>query len=234
MLMMMPWAPHFPAVAGGGGGDATITCTASDAQVAPSTSYSFTSQSFGSADATRQMICGVVTERTGASPATVSAMTIGGVSASLAQAVSNGSETAELWVAAVPTGTSGTVAITFAASAAAVGIGLWAVITGSGTKTDSGSDSDSNPATFDLDIAAGGVAVAIVNHRSNVDATFTWLNVSDSAGSGFDQVVDPGDIAMSGASAAFASLQTNLTISATSSQAGVRSPVMVTASFPKL
>ncbi|HKY07847.1 MAG TPA: hypothetical protein VJQ55_06385 [Candidatus Binatia bacterium] len=162
--------------------------------------------------------------------ATVTALTIAGISASSVAVLNNGTEQASLWVAAVPSGTTSNIVITFANAAYAVGICIWALYGASATATDSGGDTDSNPATYALDTNTGGVAVAFGVHRSNTDATFIWSNLTED----FDQVVDTGDITMSGASAAFVNGQTDLAISLTSSQSGVRNPVMVVASFPPL
>ena len=119
---------------------------------------------------------------------------------------------------------------TLAAASGATGIGVWAIYNAQGTATDSGSDSNSNPATFALDIAAGGVAIGFVAHRSNTDPTTnTWTNLTVK----FDRAAVAGNLYVTGASDAFASTQTNLSIECNASNAGVRSPLLVTASFPK-
>ena len=210
---------------------ATISFTASTVQVATATTYTFLSQSFGTADPTRNILAAVTNERSGGSNATVSSLSIGGIAASLvAGAQVAGADGCELWVAPVPTGTSGTVALTLANAALSVGVGLFATYNASATRTDVGTDTDSNPATFAIDIPAGGVAVAIGLQRSNSGATFTSSGLTEN----YDETVEAGDIYHTGASAAFAAAQTNLTISITSSDASVRAPVMVTASFPSL
>lgn len=230
MLMLMPRMPTGQAAAGGG--DATVSFTDSDVLVSTGTSFAFPTINIGSATADRIVVVGIGTERSGASAATISAVDIGGTTAAAVSAgstVNNGSESAALWAAVVSSGTNVTITVTTANSALACGIGVWAIYDGQTTATDSGSDTDSNPATFALDINAGGVAVAFVVHRANSATTFTTANLTED----FDQVVDTNDIYMTGASAAFASTQTNLSIEVTASQAGVRSPCLVTASFPK-
>ncbi len=130
----------------------------------------------------------------------------------------------------MPTGTTGDVVVTTAANSGATGIDVWAIYNAQGTATDSGTDSDSDPATFALDIAAGGVALGFVAHRSNTDpTTFTWTNLTEAS----DRAAVAANLYVTGAQAAFASTQTNLSIECDSSDAGVRSPLLVTASFPK-
>lgn len=210
--------------------DATVAFTDSDMQTATASVFNFSSaaQAFGADSATRRIAVGIGTEQ---APATVNSVTMGGAAAALKGSVAaNVSESSQIWVGD-PTGTSGIIEITYSTSAARdVGIVVWAIHNASDTATDSGTDTDSNPATFALDINAGGVAVAFVLHRSNADPTFTWANLTESA----DFVVTAGSNVVSGAAAAFAAVQTNLSISATSSDAGVRSPVMSTVSFPRL
>lgn len=213
-----------------GSSDATIAWTDSDTQILPgSTTVTFTSQAIGSAAATRLVAVGYAVERNAGS-ALITAVTIGGVSATQVVQANNTVEFASIWIAAVPTGTTANIVSTHSNAPGAVGIEVWALGNASSTATDSGTDSNSNPATFDLDINAGGVALGVVIHRSNTDATFTWSNLTEDN----DQVIETGGESMSGASAAFATIQTNLTISVTSSQAGVRSPVLCVASFPHL
>lgn len=188
--------------------------------------FTFSTQSFGTASAERLIAVGV-----GANTSNISSMTIGGIAATEIVTVANANEGAEIWIAAVPTGATGDVVITFATSVLRdVGISVWALYNASPTATNSGSDSDSDPATFDLDIAASGVAIAYLFHRANSATTYTWTNLTEDV----DELVETDIYFQSAASAAFATAQTNLTITGDASQAGVRSPCMVTASFPRL
>lgn len=227
--MTFPW-PFIPAAIVASGGDATITFTDNDQQSAPGTSYTFTSQSFGSASSDRLILVGVATEDNGAADADIVSMTVGGISASLIVAAKNTTEHAEFWIAAVPSGTSGTIAITFAASAFEVGIGVWALYNASSTATNTGSDISGDPSSINLNINAGGVAAGVLCQRSNVNVTYTWVNLTKT----YDNAITPNSDYTSGASAAFASAQVGLTITAASSGGAIRDPVTVLASFPKL
>lgn len=189
----------------------------------------FTGINFGSAASSRKIVIGVGRGPTGAF-GTVSSVTIGGIAATFINSAATTTEDAELWIAAVPTGTSGTVAVTWTNSATDVGLGVWALYNTSITPTDTASDNNSNPATDTINIAAGGAAVGYVYHRSNTDpTTFSWSNLTED----FDVTVQAGGNYNSGASAFFSSAQSGLAISVTSSDAGVRSPVLVVASFPR-
>jgi hypothetical protein len=230
MLMMALGRPHREEAAAGGGSDATISFTDSSVQSGAATTFTFSTQAFGSADATRIVVVGTASEDNGATDANITSMTIGGVAATQIVQATNSTEHVEIWAAAVPTGTTGDVVINYSADAFSVGIGVWALYNAQITNTDEGTDTDSNPATFALDIAAGGVALACVCQRSNTNPTFTWTNLTEN----YDEFVVTSDTWMTGASAAFASAQTNLSIEALSTQAGVRSPCMAVASFPKV
>ena len=96
---------------------ATIVFT-DDSNVSSGTSsYTFTSQSFGAADASRIIVVGVGSEYI-PSPAFggTASVTIGGVTAteiaSTQQVDSASGSQGSMWYAAVPTGTTGSVAIT--------------------------------------------------------------------------------------------------------------------------
>jgi hypothetical protein len=108
-------------------------------------------------------------------------VTIGGVSATKVIAANNGAFVAELWAAAVPTGTTGDVVLTGfgegGASATACGVSTYAIYdTLSATPTSSGSDTTS---TFDV---ALGVGAAIACYVSLDDAsTVTFTNITENA-----------------------------------------------------
>ena len=89
------------------------------------TTYSFAGVDIGTADAVRYVIVGVAARNTTADR-TISSATIGGVSASIVVDGSSSFSQCAILMAAVPTGTTGTIAITFSAAQLRCGIAVWA------------------------------------------------------------------------------------------------------------
>src|SRR5258708_5262589 len=92
------------AKASGGGFSLALTSTMVDNSGTGLGSFTFTSQSFGTVDATRQMIAAIAIQPSGgvADPTSV---TIGGVSATLVPSSNNSSGVTDVsqWIASVPT-----------------------------------------------------------------------------------------------------------------------------------
>ena len=89
------------------------------------TTYSFASVDIGAADATRYVIVALAA-RNSTADRTVSSATIAGVSASIVADGSAANTQCAILMAAVPTGTTGTIAITFSAAQLRCGIAVWA------------------------------------------------------------------------------------------------------------
>lgn len=192
--------------------------------------HTYTAANLGTAQSNRSIVVAIQIEANGGL-GTISSVVINGVTATSIVQITVGApnERAALFAADVPSGATGDISITNSLALFASTITVYACYGMSITPTDTGTDNDSNPATFALDIAAGGVAFGSVIHRSNTDpTTFTWGNLTEDT----DQVMTVNDEYVTAASAEFASAQTNLSISCTSSNAGVRSPGMCVASFP--
>jgi hypothetical protein len=159
-----------------------------------------------------------------------SAITIGGVSATniLQPAAGSGNYAAEIWVAAVPTGTTGDVVITGSGASVGCGIGLWRALYMSQTASDTDSDiaPGSGVLATSIDCPAGGVIVGMQG-SDYAGTRKTWVGLTED----FDEAVDPGgnDIGQSGASLAFAAAQTGLVVTVTTPGAGT----LVVASFAR-
>lgn len=204
---------------------ATITYLQTAGDGTDLTVYTFSAQNFGTASSDRYIIAAVNSRANDGGARAISTITIGGVSASIAiQATSNGN-CLGICLAAVPTGTSGDVVITFDSTMGNADIDLYsATSVGSATPTDSGS-STADPGTYDLDIAAGGIALALA--KSDVGlGSCAWTGLTER----YDGL-DVNGNNRSGASDAFATIQTNLTVTGDFSVIAVR-PLFVTASFP--
>lgn len=122
------------------------------------TTYSFAAVNFGTATADRLIV--VNTGIGAAFDRTISSATIGGVAATL---VSNNSGRVHIISAVVPTGTSGTVSITFSGAAVRCGINAHAIkgymsSTATGTGNDGPASAASKTAT--VTVNAGGVGIA--------------------------------------------------------------------------
>jgi hypothetical protein len=148
------------------------------ADVTNLTTYSFSSVDFGSAQADRYIIVGIGYGSTTSDARSVSSVTIGGVSASQLTGYS-GSNGAALWIAAVPTGTSGTVAITMSGTCANLGISAYRVAgLGSTTPVAAYSAQTSSVTTSGSALAtsAGGFVIAMLTHRDDANAC-SWVGV---------------------------------------------------------
>jgi len=176
--------------------------------VSGNTSYTFTSQDFGTAAANRKMIVAVnLATNTGASGA-ITGMTIGGVTASLIKFQANtvqGGYSSEMWQADVPTGTSGTVAFTLGAAGYRLGIGIYACYGAADDADDTSGDGTNDPMTTTIDCPANGfvIAAAQFNTASGVTA---WTGVDEDY---YDAITEQNS---AGASKDYSTEQSDLTI----------------------
>ena len=173
-------------------------------------SYTFSNQSLGDAASNRYIIVTVYCRRAETTPTSISGITVGGVSATVVvsqQHIATNQLLVAIAIAAVPTGTTGDVVVTFSQSQNRCVIGMYRV-TGlnSATAHDTAS-STADPTTGNLDIPAGGVAVAMSAH--GFAETASWTNLDED----FDIEIE--STTCSGASKKFNEQQTGLTITCT-------------------
>jgi len=212
----------------GGTSPPTITLTDTNAALAAANPMSFTGKSFGSTCNNRIISVGTVSENNTGS-ATVTAVTIGGVSATQIATQDVAQDHAAIWAALVPTGTTGTIAVSFSGTNGLAGIFVYRICDASITPTQTATGSNGNPtSSLTLNVAANGVAMSVVNMRVNSATTYSWTGLAKDA----DLTADPNDIYAGAASKTFTTTQTGLSISSTGSQSGSRPSVMVGASFP--
>lgn len=190
----------------GGAGVATITGTAHAVSASDLTEYTFAGQAIGTAAGNRKV---VVCVGAGASNRTISTLTVGGVSASLVKRQQSTNNTAEIWQAAVPTGTTADIVITFSGANNQVGIGVFAVYGAQSAAHDTGA-STANPMTDNLDIPAFGVAVGVGYSSGTAARTYTWTNLTE-----YSDDVTEGAASATTAAEAFSTVQTGLTITCT-------------------
>jgi hypothetical protein len=198
----------FGAVAGGA---PVVAFTDSAVDPTNTTTYTFTLD-FGAAAGDRYLIATPSTRGSGTGAA-ISSVTIGGVTATevinttaLLATVYNG---AAIFIAAVPTGTSGDVVVTYANSQLRAGCGLYQV-TGlsSSTAHDTATDSGSDPLTDTIDVPAGGFIVAVAVGEGT-PPIFTWTGVDES----YDEAMES-TICHSGGFKSYAAAQTGQAIEA--------------------
>lgn len=174
---------------------------------APSSPYTFSAVPSGTASPDRYLAA-FIGSRGAAGGFTISNVTIRSVTATqvaFANAV-NGEGGAGMYIAAVPTGTTADVVVTFT-NGGPMSVILWALTSlVSSTPTNQGT-STADPASLTTNISAGGVAIGGVFAID--EDPITWTNLNENVDALFDL-----NRRYSGASAAFASAQTSLVLSA--------------------
>ncbi len=157
----------------------TKSLTASAVSGTDATTYTFSAQALGTAASDRYILIGAVARATASR--TLDSVTVGGVSATAIVNHEASSSNSGLWLAAVPTGTTGDVVLTFSAGMLRAGIAVWRLDGIDTTPTDTDS-SAADPATANITISAGGVAfsssfIAI----STTTLTTSWTNLTEDA-----------------------------------------------------
>lgn len=147
--------------------------TASD--TADLTNYSFASQPFGAPRADRHIVLAIHSFVDAAR--TISSVTIGGVSATPVAFVQTGTsrEISALYIAKVPTGATGTVAVNFSGQMLACQIGIWAVYDLVSATPDDTGTSSASPGAFSLDTVAKGLAFGVGTRLAGTSAAWTGL-----------------------------------------------------------
>ena len=189
---------------------ATVSKTDNALDTSDATTYTFTSKAFGAAATGRLVVVALQT-----------LSTIGGISATIigTATANNGSVfiSTALAYAVVPTGTTATVAATWSTSTFRCYLGVWSAYGVSSSTPTTSATSAANPSVMSsINVSAGGIAIGASNiFDVGGTGTFTWTNLTkdyDADGEGSNEQY-------SGASAAFASAQTGISITATPSAA---------------
>lgn len=164
---------------GSAGRAATIAYASTAVDANALTEYTYAGQGIGTAAANRKVVVAAAIISSTSVVRTVSAMTIGGVSATLVKQVNAASgnyPSLEIWQAVVPTGTTGDIVVTWSGDAARCGIGVWAVYGAKSAAHDTGF-STASPLTDSLIIPSGGVGLGAA--MSGGGATFLWENMTE-------------------------------------------------------
>jgi hypothetical protein len=171
--------------------------------------YEFAAVALGAASETRQIAVGVVAFDSGNNA--ITGVTLGGNGmAERAQTPTN-ETVAGIYQLAVPAGTSATIVVTLSNAAQSCGIIVWALDTlQSATPTDTDSAIDANPMVDFLNVAAGGVAVAVSGSGGGPTAA-AWAGLTE----GHEENIAGTGAVITGAAQAFAAAQSGLTIGPT-------------------
>lgn len=189
--------------------DVTNTDHASDGTNA--SLYTFSGKALG-AEATDRKI--VVMIMATAPSGDMSAVTVGGVSASSLGYALGGTYYAGAWIADVPTGTTGDIVITVGSSIVRCDISVYRLTNSDGTIPASGSGTDtSSPYTGSINVPARGAAFGVTYDNGNT--TMTWTGIDEDV----DAVGVDGET-YSSAHKVFTAAQTGLAISATPAASG--------------
>lgn len=189
---------------------ATRTFLQAAQDTANGSTYTFSSQNFGAADAGRYIVC-CFQSRAGSGSPIVTSVTIGGVSASIAvqrASTSDGRTLCCIAVAAVPTGASGNVVVVVDTSMVRAEIQLYRVLGISGVTAADVDSSIANSPSVSLDIPAGGIGIGCAGF--NGLTTCTWAGLTEDS----DQQIESNQTDSS-ASGEFATQQSGLTITCT-------------------
>lgn len=141
----------------------SLTNTATAVDNTSQTTYTFASQNFGAADSTRVVAILLYSRNAGGTAVIATSATIGGVSATNSAGASSlgpgNGDTAELWYAAVPTGTSGSIVANYSVAPGRAGISIYAIIAPSSATPVVTGTSVATPLATTFTIPSGGAAI---------------------------------------------------------------------------
>lgn len=172
------------------------------------TTYTFAAQSLGSANAGRYIVVGIYGRAVDGGARTISSVTIGGESATqnaFKVGAGSGGSFSAVYCAFVPTGTTGDVVVTWSSGMTACEIVVWRGLNFASATAYAKIENNSDPTVGTINCEAGGV---IVGHATNdIDPVehAVWTGITK------DCVLSTYN-SQSGASLAFASVQTNLSV----------------------
>lgn len=186
---------------------ATFSYLQATTDTSDTNSYTFASQNLGTADAGRYIIVSIISRKATTS-ATISSVTIGGVSATITKQVTNtasNTNVAGIAIANVPTGATGDIVVTLSATMLRCAIGVYRA---TGLASVTAYDSDSSTATdpsVSLDVPIGfavGVGLSAVSGGSA-----SWTGLTENFDASLETYVN-----YTGASSEFASSESGRTI----------------------
>jgi len=181
----------------GGSGREFAYVTSSEISGTAST-FNFGSLSLGLPDTDRLIVVSACYDSSGASVAPVS-LTVGGVSATkLVQLVGAGSGSS-VWVAAVPTGTTGNVTFTSGGSETGCAVHIYRLVGYQSAAYATASSGTGNPVSTTINVIANGVVIAGILIDNGAPGTNLWTNLTEN----YDSATIGGSAGTTAASALF-------------------------------
>lgn len=146
------------------------------ADTSDSTNYTFSGMALGAAAADRRIAVAAVSRASGNRPITgIDIAGIGGTQIVNDRNSSGGNTTnAAIFIAHVPSGTSGNIVVSHSASQLRCAITVYRLTGTAGTSPSNGFSAANNP-SVSLDVPAGGAALAISYTQANTTATWSGL-----------------------------------------------------------
>lgn len=141
--------------------------------VSDTASYAFANQPLGPTHAARIIVV-AVTARKVAPSATISSITIGGVSATVAVTSTQGGNTAAIAYATVPTGSTGTVVVNWSAVVLRCGLAMWSIRGAAATVTTA---SAFGAVGTSITGTTNGFVIAASGNTAD-SQTYTWAGVT--------------------------------------------------------
>ena len=202
--------------------------TDSETSTTNTDAYSFATQAIGAADAARYVV--VVATSRGAN-ATISSATIGGVSASVVAEITSTQLNCAIIIAAVPTGTTATIAITWSASQSNCDISVYRLVgLASATAFDTDTDTSSATASLSIDCEAGGCVIAGSAFSNPSNDTQTWSGITEDTDLYVNDTLTT-DHNHSAASQVFLTAQTGLSVTCAWGGSAANAQAAVAAAF---
>ena len=200
----------------------TLTFVASTLATANATAYTFSSHSISTAAAGRQIVVSANGNGTTGAARSLSSLVVAGVSAAeVATEVGSGAaaHSTAMWVATVPTGTSGDIVVTWNAAMQRCGIGVWAIYDAAVGATDTVENNDAPPAAA-LTIPAKGAAIGAAGGENS--STFTWTNLTEN----FDEAIEADKMHTGASTTSAAGATPTITCQDTATSSGYSSMVL--------
>lgn len=216
-----------------GGHTVAISSTANAADESDLTTYTFTDQAIGAAASERIVVCAICAEGLAAGSRVLSSATIGGVSATILKQQTNTTGSVDavtaIIAAAVPSGTTATVVLTFSAGMVRAACSTFRMVGGSITPYATYSDTSvsHSPQSVSMNIPALGGAVAACDFFAT-SGTTTWAGLTEA----YDETAGYGTATASMAYGNFSTAQSSLTVSATPSGSLTRGSMSAVAFAP--
>ena len=216
-----------------------LSHTANAVSTTDLTTYTFSSQALGAAHSNRKIVVAIIANDTDAGT-TISTVTVGGVSASV---VSDGTTTATAdagsgntrisaqYLAAVPTGTTGDIVITFSGAMINCAITVYRLVNARTQAFHVVKDTSitTNALSVGLNIPGFGAAIGgVLMEGDGTARTASWVGLTEDT----DATIESDD-SYSTANKSFAMAQSSLTVTVTASGT-IDQGALVTASFKPL